>query len=189
MHGRALLMTPLFCLMLRDIRFLFVKKLSRWLALLNRFDYTLRDFAVLTGTLVSCCPAVSFGWAHFKVFERVKFRELVVNNKDFDDSIKFPLALARDLTLSKWWTFCKGEGHDFYSNSHKEIIKFLTLEFNRGASFSYLNCLRSAISYIVGNEFSNTLEIKRLFKGILRRRPPSRKYDSIWNPKIELRLM
>uniref|UniRef100_A0A1Y1N1R8 Reverse transcriptase domain-containing protein n=2 Tax=Photinus pyralis TaxID=7054 RepID=A0A1Y1N1R8_PHOPY len=80
------------------------KKIASLLALLNSFDYgyeySLRNFARLVGKLVSSCPAVRFGWVHFKSFERFKFIQLIVNNKSFDDMFTFPVSLARDLI---WW--------------------------------------------------------------------------------------
>ncbi|KAB0797576.1 hypothetical protein PPYR_08569 [Photinus pyralis] len=204
------------------------KKIASLLALLNSFDYgyeySLRNFARLVGKLVSSCPAVRFGWVHFKSFERFKFIQLIVNNKSFDDMFTFPksrsspskitfpgfVQVIREAyrlrgippesfelftnsissatlkqyssALSRWWYFCGTHGCDFYNSSHSDIIKFLTVEFNKGVSFSYLNVIRSAISFVRGNDFVNNLEVKRLFKGIFRSRPPRRKYDSIWDP-------
>ncbi|XP_031344529.1 uncharacterized protein LOC116171696 isoform X3 [Photinus pyralis] len=104
----------------------------------------------------------------------------------FTNSISSATLKQYSSALSRWWYFCGTHGCDFYNSSHSDIIKFLTVEFNKGVSFSYLNVIRSAISFVRGNDFVNNLEVKRLFKGIFRSRPPRRKYDSIWDPNVIL---
>ena len=55
-------------------------------------------------------------------------------------------------SIKKWWLFCKKIGLDIYDTKVADIIKFLTEEFHKGASYGTRNCTRSAISIIVGPE-------------------------------------
>lgn len=51
-----------------------------------------------------------------------------------------------DCGLKTWWLFCAVKKFDPFNCSEKEVLLFLTEEFERGASYSSLNCYRSAIS-------------------------------------------
>lgn len=43
----------------------------------SKKDCTIREFAQLLGRLVACCPAISYGMAHTKSLERLKYLELM----------------------------------------------------------------------------------------------------------------
>ena len=87
-------------------------------------------------------------------------------------------------SIKKWWLFCKKIGLDIYDIKVADIIKFLTEEFHKGASYGTLNCTRSAI--IVGPEISQDEILKRFFRGLYKLRPLEPKYDSTWDPSIIL---
>lgn len=59
-----------------------------------------------------------------------------------------------------------------------DIIKFLTVEFEKGLSYGSLNSLRSAISLILGQDLGQNEIVKRFFKGLSNVRSPKPKYDS-----------
>lgn len=91
-----------------------------------------------------------------------------------------------DCSWKKWWKFCKEREISFYKTEITKVIKFLTAEFDKGASYSSLNCMRSAISVILGPEIGQNEFLKRFFKGLSRLRPPEPKYESTWDLKIVL---
>ncbi|XP_024879664.1 uncharacterized protein LOC112459668 isoform X1 [Temnothorax curvispinosus] len=88
--------------------------------------------------------------------------------------------------LKKWWIFCKDKSLSFYDAEVADIVKFLTIEFDNGASYGSLNGMRSAISLILGSEVGQNEVIKRFFKGLSKLRPPKPKYDSTWDPSLVL---
>lgn len=98
-----------------------------------------------------------------------------------DSSIK-----QYDSCLKKWWCFCQHNDVDFYNSDIKQILKFLTEEFNKGASHGSLNSCRSAISLLQGAKIGENPLIRRLFTGITKLRPSKPKYDVVWNPQIVL---
>ncbi|CAH1999730.1 unnamed protein product [Acanthoscelides obtectus] len=73
-----------------------------------------------------------------------------------------------------------------YAATIPSVLTFLTLQFNRGCSFSSLNSYRAAISQILGPNLSDDFRIKRLFKGLSSLRPPLPKYNKTWDPAIVL---
>lgn len=88
--------------------------------------------------------------------------------------------------LRKWWTFCKDNELSIYEARTTDVIKFLTVEFEKGMSYGSLNSLRSAISFILDQELGQNEIVKRFFRGLSYVRPPKPKYDSTWDPKIVL---
>lgn len=91
-----------------------------------------------------------------------------------------------DCSWKKWWRFCKEKEIYFYNAGITDIIKFLTEEFNKGASYGSLSCIRSAISFVLGPEIGQNEIVKRFFEGLSRLRPPEPKYEATWDPKIVL---
>lgn len=71
-----------------------------------------------------------------------------------------------DCSLKKWWAFCKGRNLSFYETGVTDIIRFLTNEFDKGASYGSLNSMRLAISLILGPEIGQDEVIQRFFKGL-----------------------
>lgn len=91
-----------------------------------------------------------------------------------------------DCSLMKWWKYCRARKISPYDTDLTNIITFLTVEFERGASYGSLNSMRSAISLLVGPEVGQNEIIRRFFKGVANLRPPKPKYESTWDPKIIL---
>lgn len=60
----------------------------------------IRDFAKMVGSIVSCCPAVKYGFAHTKSLEREKFLALEKNNGNYDALMKLSNNIKEDLL---WW--------------------------------------------------------------------------------------
>ncbi|KAL7306804.1 hypothetical protein TKK_0001165 [Trichogramma kaykai] len=60
----------------------------------------IRDFARILGFLVSCCPAVKYGYCYTKNCEREKFLALRFNDSDYNKSMTLPASINEDL---RWW--------------------------------------------------------------------------------------
>lgn len=73
----------------------------------------------------------------------------------------------------------------FFSASVNSLLRFLTAEFDRGASYGPLNCFRSAITLFPGPHISQD-PVRRFFKGVFNLRPSRFRYSHIWDPVIVL---
>ncbi|KAG7309814.1 hypothetical protein JYU34_004322 [Plutella xylostella] len=60
---------------------------------------TIREFARFLGLITSACPAVSYGWAHTKHFERIKYLALLKND-NYSSKLNIPRSIQGDLY---WW--------------------------------------------------------------------------------------
>lgn len=79
----------------------------------SKTQISIREFAKFIGTLTSACPAVAYGWAHTKHFEREKFLALLQSNNNFDSIMSLKSYLSHDLS---WWC-------DIKSKSYNDILK------------------------------------------------------------------
>jgi len=61
----------------------------------------IRYFSKFIGTLVSACPAVKYGRAHTKSFERARYLALIVSRQNYDKVFKIPGEIKKDLD---WWS-------------------------------------------------------------------------------------
>ena len=60
----------------------------------------IKDFAQLIGSLVSCCPAIQYSWAHIKSFERERYLALLKSNDNYEASMALSQELQADFL---WW--------------------------------------------------------------------------------------
>ena len=71
-----------------------------------------------------------------------------------------------------------------------DVLDFLTNMFTSGESYSAINSARSALSAILCNDNGLTIgkfnSVKRFMKGVFERRPPTPRYDSIWDANLVL---
>lgn len=86
----------------------------------------------------------------------------------------------------KWIPFCNDSKYDCFNVSVPVVLKFLTEQFNKGASYSTLNTFRSALSLILGKQLCNNDSVSRFFKGIFKIKPNFPKYHSSWDPNLVL---
>lgn len=91
-----------------------------------------------------------------------------------------------DKPIRLWWEYCLQNSISPFEASVKDIISFLTREFERDKSYGTINSYRSAISLIVLEEISENPEIRRFCKGVSNLRPQKPKYDYTWDPAIIL---
>lgn len=62
-------------------------------------------------------------------------------------------------------------------------IKFLTLKFEKGDSFSTLNSHKSALSLVMDEKVGTDDRIKRFLRGVFLLKPALVKYTDTWNPQ------
>lgn len=75
---------------------------------------------------------------------------------------------------------------DVFSPTVELVLRFLTIQYKKGVSYSSLNSFRSAISQLSGPEIGQDFRIKRFFRGVYHLRPSRPKYDEIWDPNVVL---
>lgn len=83
--------------------------------------------------------------------------------------------------LKEWWEFCQENNLDVFSASEEKILLFLTKKFINNASYSTLNCARSAINMLYREENKTISIIGRFFKGIFNLKPPKPRYNETWD--------
>lgn len=71
---------------------------------------------------------------------------------------------------------------EIYRYDVKNILRFLTEQFDKGAAYGSINCYRSALSLVLGSELGIDPRIKRFCKGVSKQRPPKPKYNVTWDP-------
>ncbi|XP_067214193.1 uncharacterized protein [Linepithema humile] len=80
------------------------KKKESILTLLYKFQNKtvckIKDFAQLIGTLVAICPSVEYGTLYCKSLERAKIEALQAKQMNFDNKMKIPSFVRKDLN---WW--------------------------------------------------------------------------------------
>lgn len=140
-----------------------VKKLAK--KYLNTKFCKIREFAEFIGFLISCCPAVKYGWAHTKSLEREKYFALEANNKNYDadmtlsnqirtdllwwyekitfaqNSVKlseYLLEIFTDSSLTGWGAVCNNEKSHGFWNKDERQLPINVLELN--AAFFGLKC-------------------------------------------------
>lgn len=85
-----------------------------------------------------------------------------------------------------WWNWCKSHQIPYLTNSISEVLKFLSDQFSKGASYSVLNTIRSALSLLISPEVGSDFRVRRFLKGVYRLRPSLPKYNTTWNPSVVL---
>ena len=94
-----------------------------------------------------------------------------------------------DIYIRQWSDFASNQGFDSFTPTIKQVLLFMTAEFNRGASYSKLNTIRSALStyiFIDGLQLGNIPLVKRFMKGVFQLRPALPRNSVTWNPEIVL---
>lgn len=94
-----------------------------------------------------------------------------------------------NVSYKAWWQFCEVKNLSAFQGTVSEVISFLTQEFHKGASYGTLNCHRSALSLLLGNNIGSNEYIKRLLKGVFKSKPLKPKYKHTWDPQLVLNLI
>lgn len=63
-------------------------------------SYKIREFAQTLGFLISCCPAVKYGFVYTKACERIKFLALDSNGGNYDSKLVISESAMEEL---RWW--------------------------------------------------------------------------------------
>ncbi|XP_050305029.1 uncharacterized protein LOC126742419 [Anthonomus grandis grandis] len=88
--------------------------------------------------------------------------------------------------LKAWWIFCTTSKISLFSPSIPNVLKFLCIHFEKGASYGTLNSYRSAIAQVLGPSIAQDFRVKRFFQGVYQLRPSKPKYTNTWGPSIVL---
>lgn len=88
--------------------------------------------------------------------------------------------------MKKWSIFCKNWEIDPFNPSENDVIRFLTISFNEGASYGSLNSHRSAISHISLNKIGDRDIINKFLKACFNLRPTQSKYAISWDVNLVL---
>lgn len=94
-----------------------------------------------------------------------------------------------DVSFKKWWEFCRLTQTEILKAGKADVLRFLSSEFDKGASYGSINSMRSAVALLLGPEIGQDPNIKRFCSGASRLRPAQPKYDVSWDPKIVLKFL
>ncbi|XP_031348434.1 uncharacterized protein LOC116174634 [Photinus pyralis] len=87
-------------------------------------------------------------------------------------------------TYKLWWSFCLKHQIPVWDATTSHVLKFLTyVQTNKKLKYGSINSHKSALALILNTDLSNNILLKRYLKGVYRRNPPTRKYNSTWNPQ------
>ena len=89
-----------------------------------------------------------------------------------------------------WACWCAERHIDPFSAPLKEILKFLSDQFEMGKQYRMINSIQSAISMtleeIDGSRIGQHPLVSRFLKGVFNQRPPTPKYGATWDVDIVL---
>ncbi|XP_046973893.1 uncharacterized protein LOC124540411 [Vanessa cardui] len=85
-----------------------------------------------------------------------------------------------------WWKFCSQCKINTFEPEIVNILTFLAEQFNKGGSYGTINTHRSALSLLIGGNLGSDDQIKRLMKGIYKKKPSIPKYRGTWDPQLVL---
>lgn len=96
--------------------------------------------------------------------------------------------------FKKWIDYCSKLNISPYCTSVKTILTFLHNLFDQGLSYSLLNTARSALSAFVTIENSslnvgNHPWISRYLKGVFNVKPPTPRYQRIWDIRVVFNIL
>ncbi|CAG2248552.1 unnamed protein product [Mytilus edulis] len=109
-----------------------------------------------------------------------------------DKASKIILASWRDSTkkqystyVKQWFRFCSKRKIDPLQPALNEVLDFLTVLFDKGLSYSTINCARSALSALGimfnGVTVGSNAKIIRFLKGVFNLRPSEPRYSETWD--------
>lgn len=87
--------------------------------------------------------------------------------------------------LRKWTSFCSENKIDVFKVKIENVLKFLTILYKKCLGYSSINTIRSALSLILPNVEGSPLGshplVVRFLKAIGKLKPPTRRYNTIWD--------
>ena len=106
------------------------------------------------------------------------------------DSLSESTLAQYNTTYKYWWSFAQDRNYETLCPTEKQVLHFLRHQYqNKNLRFGSLNTIRSALSLISDKNIGNNPVIKRFMKGIFRQKPPSRKYNYIWDTETVLKFL
>ena len=96
--------------------------------------------------------------------------------------------------LRKWKKYCKNKGISYLQARSNDVLEFLSELFHKeNSSYSVINCARSALSsFLVLDDAQSVGDhplISRFVKGVFHLRPPTPRYEEIWDVNLVLNLL
>ena len=92
-------------------------------------------------------------------------------------------------SLRRWWQFTRSRPDIVLNPSTSDVLEFLTSEFQRGISYSALNCAASALALLSNSSGHPDPLVQRFLKGVANLRPPRPKYNTTWDPQVVLEFL
>lgn len=83
--------------------------------------------------------------------------------------------------IQEWSRFCDEYHKDIFEPRVEDVLEFLSLKFEVGASYATMNAYRSAISLICGDRIGKDPTISRLMKGVFKLKPPRPRYEEVYD--------
>lgn len=84
-------------------------------------------------------------------------------------------------SLRSWEEFCTTFKKDFFNPSVEDLLHFLEDRRRQGVSYTTLNTIRSAISFISDSKIGDHPTVSRYFKGAFKLNPTKARYNHIWD--------
>ena len=92
--------------------------------------------------------------------------------------------------IKKWTAFCLQRKVNHLQPSVGAVLDFLSELFDKGLTYSAINCARSALSSYVSSDDGSVVGLNplvcRLLKGGFQSRPPKPKYTEVWDVQVVL---
>lgn len=87
-----------------------------------------------------------------------------------------------------WWDYCALKNVPYFLAKPPEVIAFFQylMDNNKGWKFGTFNSCQAALALILPEATSNDIRLRRYFKGILKCRPKTFRYNVTWDPKVVL---
>ena len=91
--------------------------------------------------------------------------------------------------IKKWTAFCLKRKVNHLQPPVGAVLDFLSELYDKGLTYSAINCARSALSSYVslddGSVVGQNPVVCRLLKGVFQSRPPKPKYTEVWDVVLE----
>lgn len=85
--------------------------------------------------------------------------------------------------LRLWWSYCQWNQISYYDPATENVLEFLSYLLETVKTYGTLNNYKSAISLIAQREVGEDPRMRRFFKGLIRVKPQTAKYESVWDPE------
>ena len=136
----------------------------------------IRTFFLLTENIIH--SGLNFSWWGNIIEQAFSLKGMIPETIKISISLLTNSSVCQyDSALKKWWEFCNFIDTSVVKALIPGVLKFLSSEFKKGASYGTINSLRSAVALISGSNIKVNQNVKRFCRGVERSRPSCPKYD------------